>query len=227
MSEFDQYAKSYASAVNDSIAFSGLKVDTFVTAKARHLRRLFAEHAIGPSDIVADVGCGVGTYEEQLLATWPAMHGIDVSLESINEARERCPAGKFDVFDGETMPFESGSVAAAFAICVWHHVPVALWPRFVSEVRRILRPGGIFAVFEHNPWNPLTRWAVERCVFDKDAVLLSMPTAKRFLTQGGFKVAASEFILSLPAAEGRLASVDRALRKVPTGAQYLVVGQKP
>jgi ubiquinone/menaquinone biosynthesis C-methylase UbiE len=226
MSEFDRHAATYASAVNDSIAFSGLKVDTFVQAKLFHLRRLLKQNRIMPGDRVVDVGCGVGTYETSLVQDWPNISGIDVSEESIAQARRGCPGVNFSSFDGKQMPFESGSIAAAFAICVWHHVPVEDWSLFLKEILRILRPGGIVAVFEHNPWNPLTRWAVERCVFDKDAVLLSMPQARRRLTGAGFTLKQSEYILSIPATTGIAGTIDRWLGSVPIGAQYLVVGAK-
>jgi ubiquinone/menaquinone biosynthesis C-methylase UbiE len=226
MSEFDRHAATYASAVNDSIAFSGLKVDTFVRAKVFHLRRILQYNGILPSDRIVDVGCGIGTYEMSLVEEWPNIAGIDVSQESIVQARQHCPGASFNSFDGKQMPFETGSVAAAFAICVWHHVPVEDWSLFLKEIFRILRPGGILAVFEHNPWNPLTRWAVERCVFDKDAVLLSMPQARRQLSAAGFILRQSEYILSVPATTGIAGQIDRWLGSVPTGAQYLVVGSK-
>jgi ubiquinone/menaquinone biosynthesis C-methylase UbiE len=226
MSEFDRHATNYASAVNDSIAFSGLKIDTFVQAKLFHLRRIFKQNRIMSSDRVVDVGCGVGTYESPLVEDWPNIAGIDVSAQSLVQARQNCPRASFSPFDGKQMPFESGSIAAAFAICVWHHVPVEDWSLFLKEIFRILRPGGIVAVFEHNPWNPLTRWAVERCIFDKDAVLLSMPQARRRMSKAGFNLSQSEYILSLPATTGLAGQIDRWLGSVPTGAQYLVVGSK-
>lgn len=226
MSEFDQHASTYASAVNDSIAFSGLKVDTFVRAKALQLRRLFQDNGIGPADRIIDVGCGIGTYELELSGQWSNMVGIDVSEGSIAQARLNCAKAEFLAFDGRTMPFPSQSVAAAFAICVWHHVPPQDWTIFLSEIRRILRPGGIFAVFEHNPRNPLTRWAVERCVFDKDAVLLSLPTARELLYEAGFSIVKSAYILSIPATGGILGRIDDWLAPLPTGAQYMVLARK-
>ena len=226
MSEFDQHATSYAAAVNDSIAFSGLKVDTFVRAKAFHLRQLFEANGIGSTDRIVDVGCGIGTYERELSDHWSNMAGIDVSSESIAQAKLNCAKAEFFGFDGKTMPFPSQSVAAAFAICVWHHVPVDEWSLFLSEIRRILRPGGMLAVFEHNPWNPLTRWAVERCVFDKDAVLLSLPMARKLLRDAGFSVSRSDYILSIPATGGIAGRIDRWLAPIPTGARYMVVARK-
>ena len=50
---------------------------------------------------------------------------------------------------------------------------------------RVLRPGGIAAIFEHNPLNPLTRRVVSNCVFDEDAVLLRRRRARGLLRQAG------------------------------------------
>ena len=85
---------------------------------------------------------------------------------------------------------------------------------------------GVLAVFEHNPWNPLTRLAVERCVFDKDAVLLSMPKARRLLARAHLAVEKTQYILSIPATTGIAGRIDGWLSPLPTGAQYLVVARK-
>jgi ubiquinone/menaquinone biosynthesis C-methylase UbiE len=225
--EFDQFASNYHSAVNQSIAFSGLSVETFVAAKARYLAEFLEAERIAPDAPLLDIGCGVGTYEALLGNRFSQMHGIDVSSESIKLAEQKVPLARFSAYDGARIPYDDSSFAAAFAICVWHHVPPAAWPGFVAEAKRVLKPGGVFVVFEHNPWNPLTRWAVERCVFDKDAVLLSSPTARRFLKEGGFEKAGMRFILNLPAVSGLPAKVDRFLGFAPSGAQYLVAGRRP
>lgn len=225
--EFDQFASTYQSAVNQSIAFSGLSVETFVAAKARYLAEFLAAEHIGPDAPLLDIGCGVGTYEALLGDRFSQMHGIDVSSESIKLAAQKAPSARFSAYDGARIPYDDASFAAAFAICVWHHVPPAAWKSFVAEAKRVLKPGGVFIVFEHNPWNPLTRWAVERCVFDRDAVLLSAPTARRFLNEGGFEKAGTRFILNLPAVNGLPAKLDRFLGFSPSGAQYFVAGRRP
>lgn len=54
-----------------------------------------------------------------------------------------------------------------------HHINPENWVKFLEEMRRITKIGGICLVFEHNPVNPLTQLAVKRCKFDADAVLLN------------------------------------------------------
>ena len=55
---FDAYSQSYEGLVGDSIAFSGLKHDFFLTAKAHFLARLFAERFGAASAAgTEDAGC--------------------------------------------------------------------------------------------------------------------------------------------------------------------------
>jgi hypothetical protein len=83
---------------------------------------------------------------------------------------------------------------------------------------------GLACVFEHNPFKPLTRWAVSSCVFDRDAVLLTMRRTVAAFTRAGATVEDRRYYLFTPF-EGRPAAVgERLLRRVPLGGQYVVAG---
>ena len=94
---------------------------------------------------------------------------------------------------------------------------------FLAEMARVTRPGGIVAVFEHTPLNPVTRKVVRDCVFDENAVLLrACPLASR-MRRAGLSVAEIRQILFLPvAAPAWLRLERRLLAKIPLGAQYFV-----
>ena len=55
-------------------------------------------------------------------------------------------------------------------------------------------------VFEHNPKNPLTMRVVNRCPFDRDAVLLKSAETVRLFEQAGFEAVERRYILTIPAA---------------------------
>jgi ubiquinone/menaquinone biosynthesis C-methylase UbiE len=150
--------------------------------------------------------------------------GIDVSAASIAVARQRNPGIRYEVFDGAHLPFADQSFDAAFAINVFHHVPVAQRPALVADVRRVLRPGGSFAIFEHNPLNPVTRRIVNTCEFDKDAVLLKRRDSETLLQNAGFHDISTRYIFSVPAAGPLLRKVDRLFSRLPFGAQYYTLG---
>lgn len=225
--EFDTYKTSYRDAVNASLSFTGLDVDFFTRVKADYLRDLLAERFSEPQEIaLLDIGCGVGNYHKLLYPHVGSLTGVDVAAECVAQAASENPGVRYDSYDGARLPYDDQSFDAAFTICVMHHVPVEGWSAFVAEALRVLRPGGLFMVFEHNPLNPLTMRVVNRCPFDRDAVLLRSGKTTDLLKAAGFADVAARFILSVPAANPMLRKVDRLLGALPFGAQYYVVGTK-
>ena len=113
----------------------------------------------------------------------------------------------------------------AFAVCVAHHVPPEHWPSFFAEMRRVVRPGGVVAVIEHNPLNPLTRLAVLRCPFDQDAVLISRRKAGRLLQAAGLTEIEGKHFLMFPFANTVARKVEGWFAGAPLGAQYICSGR--
>jgi SAM-dependent methyltransferase len=145
-----------------------------------------------------------------------------VSGESIEVARRRGLPVSYDIYDGATLPYSDEWFDVVFAICVLHHVPPARWSAFASEMRRVLKPGGLALIFEHNPRNPLTMRVVNSCPFDADAVLLRSETTEALLSAANFKQVQSRYILSIPAANTWLRRVDSLFSGFRFGAQYYV-----
>jgi len=223
--EFDAYGGNYDEKVNASISFSGLKVDLFVRAKVAYLCEALADDLgdLRGADIL-DVGCGIGNYHPHLPDTLGSVSAVDVSSSCIDAARVRNPGVAYQTYDGMVLPYRNASFDAVYTICVMHHVPPDNWERFTREMRRVVRPGGLTAIFEHNPFNPLTRRAVATCEFDENAVLLRARRTRLLLRAAGFREVRSRYILTLPATGGLLHKVDRLFSRVPLGAQYYAVG---
>jgi SAM-dependent methyltransferase len=224
---FDQYNRTYNDVVQRSIRFSGQNHSYFLLEKVRHLLDLAGRHVSNPNKAdILDVGCGVGLFDSFLEGHFGTLTGIDISAKSVEEAKRRNPWATYLSYDGETLPFADGSYDITLAVCVAHHVPPAQWSRFFSELHRVTRPGGIGVVFEHNPWNPLTRVAVASCEFDKDAVLLRSSTTRNLLASAGFLPLDSRFILFAPLRAKIWHRIESFMTDVPLGAQYLQCGRK-
>ncbi len=221
---FDSYRDSYRDVVQSSIDFSGLSHSFFMRAKADLLRELIAERLGAEKPAMLDVGCGVGSLHPMLRGIVGRLSGIDVSLESIMQARADNPDGDYRAFDGNSFPFDDASFDLVTAICVLHHVAPAARGRLVNEMRRVARPGGLVCIIEHNPFNPLTRLAVARCEFDRDAVLLGAGNARRLLTGSGLRETGASHFLLLPWATKPARRIEAALSKIPLGAQYAAFG---
>jgi SAM-dependent methyltransferase len=129
-------------------------------------------------------------------------------------------AVEYRVYDGLIIPYPARSFDMAYAICVLHHVPVDGWANFAAEMKRVLRPGGLALVFEHNPRHPLTLKAVRDCPFDRDAVLVLPERAVALYEGAYFSRLSVEHILTIPAVAGAPKAVDRFLSRFGMGAQY-------
>lgn len=224
-SEFDAYTANYNQEINKALRFSGLDIDFFALVKNDYLVDILDARLGGAAKVeLLDVGCGVANAHKQLVRRVGKLAGIDVSAASIAVARQRNPGIQYEVFDGTRLPFSDRSLDAAFAINVFHHVPVTQRSALVDDIHRVLRPGGLFAIFEHNPLNPVTRHVVDTCEFDKDAVLLKRRDSEGLLSTSGFSDVKTRYIFAVPAAGRLLRGVDRLFSLLPLGAQYYTLG---
>ncbi len=128
--------------------------------------------------------------------------------------------------DGTALPFATGGFDLAFAVCVLHHVPRPRRGAFVAELRRVVRPGGLVVIFEHNPLNPVTRLAVSRCEFDEDVELISRRGIVRLLGSVGLEPIEVRDIIFTTSSRPWARRLDRALAPVPFGAQHYVAATR-
>src|SRR6195256_331738 len=222
---FDTYDKSFGAVVQSSIDFSGLPHRFFTAAKADALRELIATRLQGMHNPhMLDVGCGVGEFHPFVRGMFGRLCGADVSAASVAQARIRNPDVQYEAYVGETLPYDSATFDLSIAICVLHHVPPPQWAGFLREMRRVVRPGGLVCLIEHNPFNPMTRLAVARCEFDRDAVLLRAGRTQALMVDAGLRGVESHYFLMLPSAAPFARRIERHFQRLPLGAQYIASG---
>jgi SAM-dependent methyltransferase len=225
--DFEIWSDSYREEVERVVKFSGQSAQYFTKLKARALIDLARRRVGDPAGLTAlDVGCGVGVTDRYLVGAFGRTLGVDIFEGVLDAATAANPDVEYRLYDGNELPFPDASIDIAFAICVLHHVPPARWAGFTAEMARVLRPGGIAAIFEHNPINPLTRRVVADCVFDEDAVLLRRRTATALLCDSGLRFPEHRYIAFLPFGGHRVAPIEAAMRRIPLGAQYYVAAAR-
>jgi ubiquinone/menaquinone biosynthesis C-methylase UbiE len=226
MPDFDRHVDTYQRSIDHGIGFIGVEHDVYLRAKAAVLFDLFNQVGPPKSLSVLDVGCGIGAFSKHIVSRVGELHGVDVSGESIVRAAQALPNGVFTAYDGSRLPFSDGRFDVAFAVCVFHHVDRRDRPALAAELRRVVRPGGLVAVFEHNPWNPLTRLVVRRVTFDEGVELLTAKETCGLLRNAQLEEVSSRFILFAPSAAGFVTSMEKRLGRLPLGAQYVAVGRR-
>jgi SAM-dependent methyltransferase len=223
----DAHASSYEEDIRRAIGFAGRDHRFFVEAKAKRLLEVAERHLGGLGDTSAlDVGCGPGYTDSVLAGRLGELHGTDLSPAMLDRARETNPEVRYELAQAGRLPYADGRFDLVFGICVLHHVAAAERPGFCGELRRVARPGGLVVVFEHNPWHPLVRLAVHRCPFDEEAELVGRAEVRRLLAGTPLALVEDGFLLVTPWRGRVFARLDRALRSVPVGAQYLVAASR-
>lgn len=225
---FGAYEHSYGRAVDDVVAFSHQGHEFFTRAKVLRLIDVVTRQLGNPSSQrVLDIGCGPGATDAMLVPHVGHLSGVDVSQAMVDQARRTTPAADYQVYDGAVLPYDDDAFDVTFAICVLHHVEPRHWAAFTAEIGRVTRPGGLSIVFEHNPYNPLTRRAVRECPFDDGVTLLTRRTSMDLCGGAAQKVVESRYMLFVPIDQEISAAADRILGRVPLGGQYYVAARIP
>jgi SAM-dependent methyltransferase len=219
---FDTYAARYRETLDANLALVGETGEAFVTYRMEYLRRRLP---LLPRRVL-DFGCGIGMAVPHLLEAFPLCDvvGVDVSEESIKVARSRVQS------DRATFALNSELAAdrfdLAYASGVFHHIDPALRADAARFIFRALRPGGVFALSEHNPWNPVTRMLVRACPFDEGVQLLRPRAARQLLESVGFSVVNFDFVGFFAGPLRSLRALDRHLAWCPIGAQYIMLARR-
>lgn len=224
--EFDKFADDYDRELNKGLSLTGESKEYFAEGRMRWVLRHLRALNLTPARAL-DFGCGTGSSTPYFFDILGSEHltGVDPSVDSLKVARQCHPqrAAEFLPNSDFTAP---GTIDLAFCNGVFHHIPLAERAEAARFVFDSLRPGGIFAFWENNAWNPATRYVMSRVPFDRDAILLFPHQARRLLRGAGFKILGTDYLFIFPGPLARLRPLEPALCKLPFGGQYLVLGRK-
>jgi 2-polyprenyl-3-methyl-5-hydroxy-6-metoxy-1,4-benzoquinol methylase len=223
LAEFDTVAVNYRELVDHNVRVTGESSDYFAAYKAEYVARKVAPGAGGK---LLDYGCGVGLLSKHLKNRLgeTRIDGFDVSRDSLSRVDESLlRQGTFS-----TDPTELGHDYEVVVLCnVLHHVKPDGRQDVIREAASRLAAGGKLVVFEHNPINPVTRWAVSQCSFDEDAILLPSGETQTYFRRSELRLLWREYIVFFPRWLAWLRPTEPSLHWCPLGAQYVVVGSGP
>jgi SAM-dependent methyltransferase len=225
--EFDAFAEDYDKALGQGIAVSGERKEYFAQGRINWLVECLAELRFTPARIL-DFGCGIGTSIPFLLAVPGSQRltGVEVSDKSLEVAR-RLHGSERATFQTCAAYQPAAEIDLAFCNGVFHHIPVAERPRAIRYLLDSLRPGGLLALWENNPWNPGTRYVMSRIPFDRDAIMLAARETRSLCRTAGFEILRTDFLFIFPRFMSWFRPLESFLHRLPLGAQYQVLARRP
>jgi SAM-dependent methyltransferase len=154
---FDALAPEYARQMPEHFRerLLGRKIEPMF----RHLSAL----NVGIGSRGLDLGCGQGWYLIEMARRGYRMTGVDAAVGQLVQARTNVLAGTATVdlaaASAAKLPFPSESFDFVYSVNLFHHIvdPVER-SAALAEVRRVLRPQGVFFLHEMNVTNPLFRF---------------------------------------------------------------------
>jgi|SRR5271169_4282461 len=143
VSDFTAFANMERGSWSDATTASGY-VNLFASASDQAIGSLLDTVGAKSNLKALDLCCGQGNVSEALVGRGCEVVGVDFSPAMLAFAHHRVPNAVFMEADAQDLPIgdaEFDIVVSNFGVC---HVPDQ--PRALSEVRRVLRPGGQFAM---------------------------------------------------------------------------------
>jgi SAM-dependent methyltransferase len=219
--------EEYQAMLDQGIRLSGENMFFFLEGRLALLQRLL--RARRPPARILDFGCGLGYAARRLRELFPdaEVTGADTSENALQSARERngTPGVRFHAL--EDLEREPARFDVCYVNGVFHHIPLAERASAMALIHRVLRPGGVLALFENNPWNPGARMVMARIPFDRDAHMLSPLQTAALMKRAEFDVLRTESLFFFPRPLKALRRAEPYLSWTRLGAQYAVIGVRP
>ena len=220
---FDNHASNYESAFSDSLGIFSETSSYFAQYKVDILGEYVDHHEIKS---VLDYGSGVGSSIPFINKKFPdsEVWATDLSTRSLEIAKNRYPFIRIS----KTSTLPKGYFDLIFVSCVVHHIPVYDRLEIMHQLFEHLAPHGKLCIFEHNPYNPVTRRIVSNCEFDDGVVLIGNSSLRKLVAKASPKCSVSGgYCLFFPAFLSKLFHLEKLLRWLPLGGQHFVIAKNP
>jgi SAM-dependent methyltransferase len=223
---FDEHAETYEKVLDKDLEIFGEESSYFAEYKINVVKKTID---IADNLNILEYGCGIGMNIKFFSKHFPnsKITGCDISEKSLEIAKKRNdPNVNFFLINEENISKILGSFDLIFVSCVFHHIQPPLRNDSMKNIFNLLKDGGNFYFFEHNPYNPVTRHIVNTCVWDADAILLKPEESLGLINNSGFKIEHKKYTLFFPAFLKFLRFTENFLFFLPLGGQYYIKAKK-
>ncbi len=212
----------------------------YVKVKSLHLLKKTSEFFGNTEGIIAlDLGCGTGETIEYFQDRFYHVIGCDSSEGMLRYASyKKMKNITLKQCDAEALPFKETSIDLITMFGLIHHIDSRnRINKIFNEVYRVLKIGGMIAVYDFNPYNPISRYIVKTCPIDVGVNLDGYKRSKfpttfypyelmEILRDSGLTTIKIEYLIFFPKPLSFFLPLERFLSKVPLGGMYSLIGKK-
>lgn len=213
--DFDDYSANYNELLRESTKLYADDFEYFAKYKVDLIERATSF----PVKRVLEYGCGTGRNIGYLQRAFPNAEivGSDISAASLALASSDYPMARFEI---ERDDLELGQFDLIFVASVFHHIPPNERPGVMKALASRLEANGCLHIFEHNPFNPVTRRIVSNCPFDADAILLRPAEMRNLCSIAELNLQQQSYCLFVPPRFPWFMRFEKYLGWLPLGGQY-------
>ena len=221
---FDDYADSYYKLLKDqegTFKFFAPDRYYFVKYKVDLLVKIIKTNP----KYILDYGCGIGLALPYFLNNFPnsKISATDISENSLSLVSKNFP--DINVINDNNLADNSFDII--YCSGVFHHIDPENRDLVLKKLFKCLNKNGLLCVFEHNPYNPVTRKMVSSCEFDDDAELITKRNMKKLMEISSFEILKANYALFFPKVLSKFNILEPYLGWLPFGGQYFIIGKKP
>lgn len=219
--DFDEYAENYQKILQEQLSFFDGNEGYFAEYKIEIIKKYIKNT---PKKIL-EYGCGVGRNLKYLIQHFQQsiIYAADISKKSLDIAKADNPSVQFFLLGEDAIVDKFDLI---FVALVFHHIEPGLRLKVMEDISDLLQEGGHIFIFEHNPYNPITRYLVNTCTFDADAVLLKKRELIKLLIEAKLSINTCRYILFFPSYLKKLRFLEPMLGYLPLGGQYFISANK-
>lgn len=160
-----QIATHYRKVIDSENEEFRERFDPFILDKrpmvARLVKEAFETNFPEKVPVLLDIGCGTAFYFPLLAQHAEKLMGVDVCIPMLEVAQELIDAKgltncELRECSAMELPFEDNSIDVVHSWDFLHHVPDV--DKAISEIYRVLKPGGRYVAVEPNIMNPSILW---------------------------------------------------------------------
>jgi SAM-dependent methyltransferase len=221
---FDKYSNNYTEILRENLGMFGRDIAYYAEYKIKIILR----NIVSPPNSILDYGCGIGRTIPFLSEYFPnaEIWGCDISEESLNIAEKLNRNQNFFSLNDNEFTNQKQFFDLILVANVFHHIAPEMRLHEMRKIKGFLKSSGELFVFEHNPYNPITRHIVNTCPFDFNALLLKPSEMKQLLIKSKFNILKKRYSLFFPAALKSFQCLESLLELIPMGGQYYFHAEK-